>query len=108
MRCFIEFFNLNSAEALDKNVVPSVGQSFVVNDLADTAYREQWRGFTWSFLLGIWVGGGGHQLSNSVQSVVQHLPVPGFKDMKGDDAVGKHHRLPEREDGEFPTEIALD
>ena len=28
--------------------------------------------------------------------------------MKGDDAVGKHHRLPEREDWEFPTEIALD
>ena len=52
--------------------------------------------------------GGGDQLSDSVQSVVQHLPVPGFKNMKRDDAVGKHHRLPEREDGEFPTEIALD
>ena len=54
------------------------------------------------------MGGGGDQLPNSVQSVVQHLPVARFKNMKGDDAVGKHHRLPEREDGELPTEIALD
>ena len=36
---FVQFFNFHSAEALQKNVVASVGQSFVVHDLADTAHR---------------------------------------------------------------------